>query len=312
MTAFLNTHDDRMEAVAFPPFLIEHRRRDVKANGTFTPITRLVITPALRAGNLLAELPDCEARSLLGLLTFLTANGHMETTAGQLADLLGISEAKAQARLARLCNIVWHDKPIVTERNHDNGLRGFVPSRHVVGVNAEGGDEEPEVSGTPPPMLSPFAGREALIAHSRANYANPRAEVERAIAEQLGHGAEELHKYKDNPSAQRLLAVGVRHDQVDALLASHTEQEITDQLDWLPMRGAKNPARFLVAAIENRYEPPARVRLERAVAAEEAASADDTSLAGSPFIDSVALDIPDAVSEPNDVLPLPDLKHEDE
>ena len=79
-----------------------------------------------------------------------------------------------------------------------------------------------------------------------------------------------MNKYRDNPLAQRLLAVGVRHDQVDALLAGHPAQDIADQLDWLPLREAKSPARFLVAAIENRYAPPARIRLERVVAAEEA------------------------------------------
>ncbi|MES2464668.1 MAG: hypothetical protein V4671_29245, partial [Armatimonadota bacterium] len=69
---------------------------------------------------------------------------------------------------------------------------------------------------------------------------------------------------------RRLTALGVSEAQANRLLSDHPVAEILQQLDWLGDRGARSPARFVVRAIENRFEAPARVRLERAIAAEEA------------------------------------------
>jgi len=63
----------------------------------------------------------------------------------------------------------------------------------------------------------------------------------------------------------------VPREYVEVLLRDHSLEVIAEQLAWLPHRHAKSPARLIVAAIENRYEPPARVRLEQAIARQEAA-----------------------------------------
>jgi hypothetical protein len=43
---------------------------------------------------------------------------------------------------------------------------------------------------------------------------------------------------------------------VEYLLAEYGFEACCRQLDWLPLRAAKNPSRFLVAAIEGNYDPP--------------------------------------------------------
>ena len=57
-----------------------------------------------------------------------------------------------------------------------------------------------------------------------------------------------------------LAAWSVPADLIARLLADHDPAKIRNQLDWLPMRNANDPARFLVAAIRKDYAPPASVR----------------------------------------------------
>jgi len=110
------------------------------------------------------------------------------------------------------------------------------------------------------PPLENRAGREAVIAYSRARYANPREEVERIIAEQYGHDPAELGDGPEAVARRQLSGLGVPRDTVNALLTEHSLEEITDQLKWLPLRGAKSPARFVVAAVQGDYAPPVGVR----------------------------------------------------
>jgi hypothetical protein len=247
------------------PFVIEHLRRD-ESSDHFTPAARLLVTPALRTSGLLQSLSDREAKSLLLLLTFLTPNGSIRPTAVELASAMNVSEGQARERFAHLAASSWQGEPVAHAITRESGLDCFTPSRHVVAERepaaAEGARQEQP--------LYRAAGRDAVIAHSRATYARPRAEVEREILEQLGHSAEEAADTPEGATRRRLLALGVSREQVDLLFASHTLDEITRQLDWMPHRAAKSPARFIVAAIQNRYEPPARIRLEQAIAAEEA------------------------------------------
>jgi hypothetical protein len=60
----------------------------------------------------------------------------------------------------------------------------FVPAPTLVGTAAE---ELPATYAAEPERSSSGANRDAIIAHSRAAYARPRAEVERLVAEQLGY-----------------------------------------------------------------------------------------------------------------------------
>ena len=272
-----------------PPFLVEHLRRDVTPSGSFTPDAQIILTRALRTSGLLAALPDNETRSLFALLAFLSANGRIEATASQVGEVLKISDAKALDRLRRLCRVRWQDAPVAFERAGKNGVSRFGLLGHVVGAHAVGMESERALAEKPfqseTPVAAVAAGRQAIIEHSRAAYGRPRADVEREIAEQLGYlhvtASEQQPQKEINPLASRLIELGVPPEQANGLVASHSEAEISEQLDWLPLRGAKNPARFIVAAIQNKYEPPARVRLERAIAAEEA-SKEQASLPSPP------------------------------
>jgi len=244
-------------------FAVEHLQADRKPNGTFTPDAQVVVLRALRTSGLLAHLPDSETKTLFAVLTQLTANGRLDATAGQVAAALGVPEAKARSRLDRLCRTYWRGRPVACEHVAESGLRSFSLSSHIVTTRDRPATRAPADE---PEPLPPAAGRDAVIAHSRSAYGRPRAEVEREIAELYGRGADIDRK----SPAGRLVALGVPPEDARVLEAAHPPGEIADQIDWLPYRGAKNPARFVVAAIEGRYEPPARVRLDRAVAAEDA------------------------------------------
>ena len=69
-----------------------------------------------------------------------------------------------------------------------------------------------------------------------------------------------------HPDLRRDLAAwGVPNDLIARLLADHDPAKIRRQLDWLPLRNANDPARFLVAAIQKDYAPPASVRNRQAL-----------------------------------------------
>ena len=126
-----------------------------------------------------------------------------------------------------------------------------------------------EYSPVPAVVLSePRAGRERLIAHSRARYATPRADVEADIARRMGWGtplfedeepsvAEEKREIYEKLSEQ-----GVSNGKALDVLGRFDLTQVRSQIEWMPHRGAKNPARYLMAAIENNYDPPVAVRSE--------------------------------------------------
>jgi hypothetical protein len=256
------------------PFVIEHRRTGATPTG-FVPGARLYLSAsALRETALLRALSDEATRSLLAVLTFLTNNGHIHPTAAQVAEVLGIPEARAGERLRRLLAVPWRGEPLLQRLPREGGLDAFTPSRALVSESAAPPEAEGEVVNLPlpplPPLLPPEPShREAILAHSRATYGRPRAEVERIVAEQLGHAIEETLDTPSGEARRRLLALGVPKEEVDDLVAHHPVESILEQIAWLAYRDAKRPARFVVAAIRGNYEPPARVRLERALAEAE-------------------------------------------
>jgi hypothetical protein len=62
---------------------------------------------------------------------------------------------------------------------------------------------------------------------------------------------------------QRLSRLGVTAEQADILLETFPLEEIELQIAWLPYRGAKNPASYLVAAITGRFDEPGLLRMRR-------------------------------------------------
>lgn len=273
--------------------MVEHLRVE-QGQGHFAPTARLLLTGSLRTSGLLGSLSDADARSLLALLTFLTPNGRIWPTTVELSSVLRLPEQTVGKRMHRLAAFRWRGEAIVREVEHGSRSIGYMPSRHLVG--------EWEAVSAPSETAPPYqpAGREAVVAYSRAAFARPRAEVEQLVAAQLGHAPEEAADTPEGEVRRQLAALGVPRDVADLLIAQHSIEEIRQQLEWLPHRGAKTPGRFIVAAIQNRYEPPARVRLEQALAAEQAeeARATRTVEAGgetAPAWDETQLTVPEPI-----------------
>ncbi len=209
------------------------------------------------------------------MLTFLTPNGWCQPAIQQLAGAMRVSEAKARARMQRLQDFRWQDRALVTEIKRDSGMDSYALSPAVVGLQ-----DAPEPPHETAPPLPP-SSRDVVIARSRAMYARPRAEVERMIAEQMG-----WKEVGDGPEARlrrkMLNVAGLMRNQVDALLERYPHERVERQLDWLPHRNAKSPARFLMAAVENDYDPPPGVRLPQASVQTEGQQTDEQKTEGQP------------------------------
>lgn len=259
------------------PFVAE-MRRSVSRSGSseeryfeeryFVPSAALVLTPALRAGGLWHALPGEEIKTLLLVLTFLTPDGACRPALAELAPAMRLPEGKARARLERLAACRWQGAPVIRELRRESGLHAFTPAPDVLcAVEAP-----PRPQETPQELEGPrAAGREAVIAYSRARYARPRAEVEREMALRMGwEDADALRQEREREEAAltdgqrdllgRLLGLGVERARALEMLAEHAPERIRRQVEWLPLRGAKNPARFLAAAIQGDYAAPAGQR----------------------------------------------------
>ena len=109
-------------------------------------------------------------------------------------------------------------------------------------------------------------GREAVVAYSRARYAKPREEVERQIGEMMGWAPPDFAG--DDPAVaegkrkafKAMTDLGMPKEQALDLLARFDLGDVERQIAWLPSRNAKNPARFLAAAIEGSYDMPLNLR----------------------------------------------------
>lgn len=235
------------------PFVVEHVLPSHDMPSNFTPAARLLVTPVLRTSGLLAQLPDAEAKSLLLLLTFLSPNGCLRASVTELADGLRTSPDKAHRRMRRLAEARWQGEPLAIVHTTETGLELYTLSSRLVE------ERDTPLPAAPVPVYQ-AADRDAVIAHSRGRYAVPRAEAERAVAEQYGRTLEEEGDSDEAVARRQLLALGVPRDQVDVLLTEHPLALIQKQLTWLPLRNAKSPSRFIVAAIQGHYLPPPKVR----------------------------------------------------
>ncbi len=279
-----NNLRDKLDDSDFP-FVVEHLREGQGTGGTFRPAAHLRLTPALRTSGLWAALPAEEMRDLVLMLTFLTPNGRIHPTLPELAEAMNASQTKARARMLCLTRRPWQGQPLVRELTRPSGLDAYLPATSL--LQARQGPQEATVT-VPQALLEPRAGREALVAHSRARYAAPRAEVEADIARRMGWGPP---AFEDDPPEvagqkqrlyERLSEQGMTKAQAMDVLGRFDLDVVSRQLDWMPHRGAKNPARYLMAAIENNYEAPVAVRQANLAAqanlAEQESSEEQASL----------------------------------
>ena len=239
---------------------MEHRQEERALSGTFRPSARLILTPRVRTSGFWNALSPEDFQTLLLLLTFLTPNGWCRPTLPELAQAMQTSHLKARARLHRLTQTRWQGQPLVTVLGRLDGLDAYLPGRHLLA------HENAPLDEPPPPAPLRTAGREAVIAYSRARYTKGREEVEREIAQRMGWAPPDFAG--DDPAVaegkqrayQAMTNVGVPKEQALDLLARFDLGAVESQIAWLPSRNAKNPARFLAAAIEGVYDRPLALR----------------------------------------------------
>ena len=257
------------------PFIVEHRQEDRAQSGTFRPTAKLLLTPGVRTSGLWRFLTPEDFKTLVLLLTFLTPNGWCRPTLPELSEAMQVSHAKAKARIDRLLHIQWQGQPLVQRLERPDGMDAYLPGRSLLAHENAPLPEPPQ----PPPLRT--AGRDAVVAYSRARYAKTREEVEREIGERMGWtppdfaGEDPAVASGKQKAYQAMTNVGMPKEQALNLLSRFDLGAIESQIAWLPQRHAKNPARFLAAAIEGGYDRPLSLRKQ---GAEEQALPDNLSV----------------------------------
>ena len=256
MSDDLPKHGDASEQA---PFIIEHRQED-RTGPAFRPSARLILTDRVRTSGLWRALTPEDFKTLALLLTFITPNGWCRPTLPELANAMEVSHGKAKGRMERLLQASWRGQPLATLLPRPDGLDAYLPGRPLV---AHENAPEPE-----PPQAAPARtpGREAVAAYSRARYAKTREEVERQIGEMMGWGPPAFAG--DDPAVaegkrqafKAMTDLGMPKDQALDLLGRFDLGAVESQIAWLPSRNAKNPTRFLAAAVEGNYDRPLTLR----------------------------------------------------
>ncbi len=310
-----------------PPFVVEDRLEEVKSNGAFTPYAALWLSPSLGESGLLSELSSGELHLLLGVLSCLSPNGTFLATSGRVAGALGLPHRVARQGLEALCQRLWHGLPLLHSHSTPTGMRFFAPSLHLLEARrsviapAPTGRERVQTPDQPQEPGQQAQGgraapggaestREVVVAHSRALYGRPRAEVEAEIEAFLASGR--AGRVASRPSSgitappqirrgavaiapeqpalseaeatpepapappettilgqtttsearewlalkRALVEMGVPDYRAGELLDTYPIEVIRRQMEWLPLRGARNPVAYLLAAIEGDYQAP--------------------------------------------------------
>jgi hypothetical protein len=216
------------------PFLIEVGLSDAK----------VVIGNALARSELLAHLPVELLPALMALLSQVGPDGESHADALQVARILGIHPDEAEVRLNRLAGLPNTEQPLV----YRSGEAWRLSKQYIVPVQ--------QSLSLLPPEQEPYRAvpKEEIIAQSRERYATPIHEAERLVNDQLG--IEPLPEGPEGEALAAMLQVGVPIDVGRDLLATFPLAQIQAQLHWLPKRAARNPARYLVAAIQGDFGPP--------------------------------------------------------
>jgi hypothetical protein len=250
------------------PFIVQHCRQAVAPSGDFVPEARLILTPTLRTSGLWNSLPPEEFKDLILLLTFLTPNGWFRPTLPELADAMNTSQKAAHMRLKRLTARQWHGGPLVVTLPRQDGLDAYAPRRYLLGRFGYEEDIPAAEEMGQALLTEKAAGREAVIAHSRARYARTRQEVEAEIRQRMGWGPPAFEGDDPDTAArkgalyERMTALGMTKEQALGLLARFPVERVERQVGWIGSRNARDPGRYLAAAIENDYDAPPGARGE--------------------------------------------------
>ena len=215
---------------------------------------QLVLSPNLRLSGLLRVLPPELLQVFVALLTFQGAMGEVRASVEPLAEALGLHPDQVQQRLQLLAAYTFDGASLIFPSSMDASSS----AEHTYSLSKRVGvpvDITPTVQTSEKPYR-PVA-REEIVQRSRERYATPRAEAEVIVAEQLGSTPPEpIPEGREGEAYKAMLAVGVLDPDARQLLAEFPIESIEAQLEWLPARGARNPARFLTAAIRGDYASP--------------------------------------------------------
>ena len=208
---------------------------------------QLVLSPNVRISGLLQAMSPELLQVFVALLTFQEARGEVRASIEQLAETLNLHPDQVEQHLQTLAGFTYDGAPMIFL----SGERMYALSKRV-GV---------PMDITPPAQTSekPYrpVPREEIIQRSRDRYATPRAEAEVLVEAQLGRvPPEPAPEGREGEAYHALLEVGISDLDARQLLAEFPIESIEDQLAWLPVRGARNPVRFLTAAIRGSYAPP--------------------------------------------------------
>jgi len=243
------------------PFLIEIRQDRPRPNGRFVPAASLKITEEFRTSGLLHDLAPDDLKNLVYLLTFLSPEGNCTVSLPILTSAMRVSSHQVKERMHRLAEFRFQDTNVITEIKYESGLCTYSLHPRLVGY------EHLTVSDPHPTSPIVTGSRQRVIDNTRKHYATPRAEAERMVAEQLGHEIAETEEQRK--LRIRLENLGLNTDQASEVLSTYAADVIAQQLDWLPYRKAKNPAGYLLAAIEGGYKEPRVIQNQRFVLEEK-------------------------------------------
>jgi hypothetical protein len=249
------------------PFAVFLARLDATPDGHFRPGLFIVFTETLRTSGLLAELSPDALRDLLTLLTFQKPEGDCQATAATYASAMGITETEGRSRLHRLAAIRWRGAPLAAIVKSPLGIETYRPSPTVLGLAGEAvAKEEDRTLGYRP------AGRDSVVAYSRARYARPRQEVERQIAELNGwtdpdaaSEADQSVDARERDALRRLGRFGVPARRAVDLLRRYGAERVLRQAEWIRYRRARRPAAMLIASIERDFGVPEALLRERPI-----------------------------------------------
>lgn len=287
----MTPHSSYLPLSGSPPFVLELRTEAVEGDTLSTPSVAILLSPALRNSELWERLGAQEWHTLLLVLSCVTPNGTFIATAELLASRLHVWPTQMRSRLLKLARHQWNGEPLLRTQTTESGLRLFSPSPHLFEVRRvevrycevrSSQRSENEHSFPQGQDFRKVGGlREAGIAHTRATYSRPRAEVEADIERFLRSGHMESGRLEEDQEIdalgvdlrevdpleaaqrdlrRRLLSVGLTQEQAHSLLHCYPAERIEAQLFYLPYRRARHPAGMLIASIEGDYEAPVGLR----------------------------------------------------
>jgi hypothetical protein len=214
---------------------------------------QVVLSPNLRHSGLLRVMPPELLQVFVALLTFQDGRGEIKANIAMIAEALDLHPDKVEVRLQTLSTFSFDGASFLFETTISTKEKAYALSKRVgvsVNVPKMKAHDRSEKPYRPVPM-------ETVIQQSREKYGTPRAEAEAIVAEQMGiMPTLPIPEGREGEAYRAMLVVGITDQEARNLLAENPLEVIEEQIAWLPVRGARNPARFLSAAIRDNYASP--------------------------------------------------------